>query len=62
MAPLLFFQFSPSGWRRRSPVLHTLLRHGRSPSEQRFAMFKNMIVYRIAESWQGDLQQLEEAL
>ncbi|MGG4055975.1 recombination-associated protein RdgC, partial [Delftia tsuruhatensis] len=25
-------------------------------------MFKNMIVYRIAESWQGDLQQLEEAL
>ena len=43
-------------------MLHTLLRHGRSPSEQRFAMFKNMIVYRIAESWQGDLQQLEEAL
>jgi recombination associated protein RdgC len=25
-------------------------------------MFKNMIVYRIAESWQGDLQLLEEAL
>lgn len=25
-------------------------------------MFKNMIVYRIAESWQGDLQALEEAL
>ncbi|MBL5977556.1 MULTISPECIES: recombination-associated protein RdgC [Comamonas] len=25
-------------------------------------MFKNMIVYRIAESWQGDLQQLEDAL
>ena len=25
-------------------------------------MFKNMIVYRIAESWQGDLQLLEDAL
>ena len=25
-------------------------------------MFKNMIVYRIAESWQGDLQVLEDAL
>ena len=25
-------------------------------------MFKNMIVYRIAEAWQGDLQVLEEAL
>lgn len=25
-------------------------------------MFKNMIVYRLAESWQGDLQVLEEAL
>lgn len=25
-------------------------------------MFKNMIVYRIAESWQGDLQALEDAL
>ena len=28
----------------------------------RFLMFKNMIVYRIAESWQGDFQVLEEAL
>ena len=25
-------------------------------------MFKNMIIYRIAESWQGDLQVLEDAL
>ena len=25
-------------------------------------MFKNMIVYRIAEQWQGTLEQLEEAL
>ena len=25
-------------------------------------MFKNMIIYRIAEGWQGDLQALEEAL
>ena len=25
-------------------------------------MFKNMIVYRIAESWQGDFEVLEEAL
>ena len=25
-------------------------------------MFKNMIVYRIAESWQSDLQLLEDAL
>ena len=25
-------------------------------------MFKNMIVYRIAEGWQGDLQALEDAL
>lgn len=27
-----------------------------------FWMFKNMIVYRIAEGWQGDLQVLEDAL
>ena len=25
-------------------------------------MFKNMIIYRIAESWQSDLQVLEDAL
>ena len=25
-------------------------------------MFKNMIVYRLAESWQSDLQALEDAL
>ena len=25
-------------------------------------MFKNMTIYRIAESWQGDLQVLEDAL
>ena len=25
-------------------------------------MFKSMIIYRIAESWQGDLQVLADAL
>ncbi|EED66118.1 recombination associated protein [Comamonas testosteroni KF-1] len=25
-------------------------------------MFKSMIIYRIAESWQSDLQVLEDAL
>ena len=25
-------------------------------------MFKSMIIYRIAKSWQGDLQMLEDAL
>ena len=34
----------------------------RSDPNQRFSVFKNMIVYRIAPQWQVELTQVEEAL
>ena len=43
------------------PLLPHAVSLSRTP-RQRFSVFKNMIVYRIAPQWQVELTQVEEAL